>query len=82
MAYSKNRQRFSMSFSKENYDRLKTYCDCSGVSMAEFVEDSTMIRLDSDSFPSRAELVQNVKELRDVLINMHKILKRSKDERF
>lgn len=81
MAYSKNRHRFSMSFDSDTFELLKQYCgngEESAQSIAKFVESCVYKELHSNENYSRAELVQNIKELRNCLINMFNIIKKSK----
>lgn len=78
MAYSSNRKRFSMSFDSSIYESLKKRCCDDNISIAKFVEDCVCKQLDSNCCYSRVDLIRSIRELRNCLNNMYKIIKQTK----
>lgn len=76
MAYSKNMRLISFGIPQELYTKLSDFSHENDVSMAKIVQDSLKLYLESNYFYNRQEVLTTIRELRNVLINLFKEVKR------
>ena len=76
MAYSKNVRLFSFGIPQELYTKLSDFSHENNVSMTKIIQDSLKLYLESDYFYNRHEVLITIRELRNVLTNLFKEVKR------
>lgn len=76
MAYSSKMKLISFGIPLELYEKLSEFSKDNDVSMAKVTQDSLKLYLESDYFYNRQEVLSTIRDLRNVLINLFKEVKR------